>query len=53
MVEKNSSLTQQMKAPEELRREIAILYELGLTEDEINFIKHLKKKHKTSSKWGD
>ena len=39
------------EVPEELTKEISILYELGLEEYEIEYIIYLKTKEKSRSKW--
>ncbi|MBU1136329.1 MAG: hypothetical protein ABIG37_00480 [Nanoarchaeota archaeon] len=37
----------------DIEKEISILYELGVNEDEIRYLIYLKKKRMASLKWGD
>jgi len=37
---------------EDLDREIRTLYELGVPEEDIRYLKHLKEKQEASRKWG-
>ena len=44
-------IQQKEKLPQELKKEIAILYELGLEEYEVEYLIQQKIKHISSLKW--